>query len=109
MTFLLASERVKYAIPRDYVLPFSTFFRKLSKRKMAVNTAWLVYFISVAPTCTPIGLIVAFFEITEISTITKKPSYLFPIIVRYPAGRKAFVPAKWNLSRFLPPLAAIAS
>jgi amino acid transporter len=45
---LLSAQRVTHAISRDYILPFSAFFRKLSKRKMAVNAAWLVSFISVA-------------------------------------------------------------
>jgi hypothetical protein len=58
-------------------------------------------FISVAITCAVIGPIVAFSAITAIAAIATNPSYLFPIIVQYTAGRKAFVPAKWNLSRFL--------
>lgn len=90
---LLSAQRVTYAIPRYHVLPFSAFFRKLSKRGMAVNAAWLVYVISVAITCAVIGSTVAF------SAITATASYLFPIVTRHTSGHKAFVPAKWNLGR----------
>lgn len=98
---LLSVQRVTYAISRDHVLPFSTFFRKLSKHKMVVNAAWLVYVISVAITCAAIGSTVAFSAITATPTIATNASYLFPIVsylflivARHTAGRKTFVPAK---------------
>lgn len=69
-------------ISRDHVLPFCTFFRKLSKRKIAVNAAWLVYFISVAITYAVIGSTVAFSAITATATIATNASYLFPIVAR---------------------------
>jgi amino acid transporter len=76
---LLSAQRVTYAISRDHVLPFSSFFRKLSKRKMAVNAAWLVYFISVAITCAVIGSTVAFSAVTATATIATNASYVFPL------------------------------
>jgi amino acid transporter len=108
---LLSAQRVTYAISRDHVLPFSTFFRKLSKRKMAVNAAWLIYFISVAITCAVTCSIVAFSAITATATIATNASYLFlfPIAARHTTDRKTFVPAKWNLGRFLLLLAVVAS
>jgi hypothetical protein len=106
---LLSVQRVTYAISRDHVLPFYTFFRKLSKRKIAVNAAWLVYFISVAITYDVIGSVVAFSAITATVTIATNASYLLPIVARHTAGRKTFVPAKWNLGRFLLPFAVVAS
>jgi amino acid transporter len=106
---LLSAQRVTYAISRDHVLPFSSFFRKLSKRKMAVNAALLVYFISVAITCAVIGSTVAFSAITATATIATNASYLFPIVARHTVGRKTFVPAKWNLGRFSLPLAVVSS
>lgn len=105
----LSAQRVTYAISRDHVLPYSSFFRKLSKRKMAVNAAILVYAISVIVTTAVIGSTVAFSAITATATITTNVSYLIPIVARHTAGRKSFVPAKWNLGRYSLPMAVIAS
>jgi hypothetical protein len=52
---LLSTQCATYATSRDHVLPFGAFFRGFSKRKMAVNTVWLNYFILVAITCAVIG------------------------------------------------------
>ncbi|KIW91483.1 uncharacterized protein Z519_07449 [Cladophialophora bantiana CBS 173.52] len=105
----MSAQRVTYAISRDGVLPFSFFFRKLSKRKMAVNAALLVFVMSVAITTAVIGSAVAFSAITATATIATNFSYLIPIIARQTVGRKSFVPAKWNLGRFSAPLAIVAS
>jgi amino acid transporter len=104
----LSAQRVTYAISRDHVLPFSSVFRKLSKRKMAVNAAILVYVISVIVTTAVIGSTVAFSAITATATIATNVSYLIPIVARHTAGRKSFVPAKWNLGRWSLPMAVIA-
>ncbi|KAK5449690.1 hypothetical protein LTS15_008765 [Exophiala xenobiotica] len=105
----MSAQRVTYAISRDHVLPFSSFFRKLSKRKMAVNAALLVCGISIVVTTAVIGSTVAFSAITATATIATNLSYLFPIVARQTVGRKTFVPAKWNLGKFSAPLAAIAT
>ena len=105
----LSAQRVTYAISRDGVLPFSSFFRKLSKRKMAVNAALLVFVMSCAITTAVIGSVVAFSAITATATIATNASYLIPIIARHTVGRKSFVPAKWNLGKFSLPLAIIAT
>ncbi len=105
----MSAQRVTYAISRDHVLPFSSFFRKLSSRKMAVNAALLVCAISIAVTTAVIGSTVAFSAITATATIATNLSYLFPIIARQTIGRKTFVPAKWNLGKFSAPLATVAS
>ncbi|KIV86958.1 hypothetical protein PV11_02532 [Exophiala sideris] len=105
----MSAQRVTYAISRDHVLPFSSFFRKLSKRKMPVNAALLVCAVSIAVTTAVIGSSVAFSAITATATISTNFSYLFPIIARQTIGRKTFVPAKWNLGKFSAPLATIAS
>jgi amino acid transporter len=105
----MSAQRVTYAISRDHVLPFSSFFRKLSSRKMAVNAAFLVCGISIAVTTAVIGSTVAFSAITATATIATNLSYLFPIVARQTIGRKTFVPAKWNLGKFSAPLATIAS
>ncbi|KAI1615021.1 amino acid or gaba permease [Exophiala viscosa] len=105
----MSAQRVTYAISRDHVLPFSSFFRKLSKRKMPVNAALLVCGVSIAVTTAVIGSTVAFSAITATATISTNFSYLFPIIARQTIGRKTFVPAKWNLGKFSAPLATIAS
>jgi amino acid transporter len=60
----MSAQRVTYAISRDGVLPFSFLFRKLSKRKMAVNAALLVFVMSCAITTAVIGSVVAFSAIT---------------------------------------------
>jgi hypothetical protein len=86
---LLSAQRVTYAISRGHVLPFSSFFCKLSERKMAVNAAWLVYFISVAITCAVIGSTVAFSAATATATIATNASYVFPIVARH-GGPKDF-------------------
>ena len=105
----MSAQRVTYAISRDGVLPFSKFFRKLSRRKMAVNAGLLVFFMSCAITTAVIGSVVAFSAITATATIATNVSYLIPIIARQTVGRKSFVPAKWNLGKFSLPLAIIAS
>ena len=105
----LSAQRVTYAISRDHVLPFSSFFRKLSKRKMAVNAGLLVSAISILVTLSVIGSTVAFSAITATATIATNFSYLFPIIARQTVGKKSFVPAKWNLGKFTAPIAAVAS
>ncbi len=105
----MSAQRVTYAISRDGVLPFSSFFRKLSKRKMAVNAALLVFVMSCAITTAVIGSAVAFSAITATATIATNVSYLIPIIARQTVGRKSFVPAKWNLGKFSLPLAIIAT
>ena len=105
----MSAQRVTYAISRDGVLPFSSFFRKLSKRKMAVNAALLVFVMSCAITTAVIGSAVAFSAITATATIATNVSYLIPIIARQTVGRKSFVPAKWNLGKFSLPLAIVAT
>ena len=105
----LSAQRVTYAISRDHVLPFSSFFRKLSSRKMPVNAALLVYAISVAVTTAVIGSTVAFSAITATATIATNASYLFPIVARQTVARHSFVPAKWNLGKLSTPLAATAT
>lgn len=44
----LSAQRVTFAISRDGVLPFSSFFRKLNKNKIPVNAAYLVMGMSVS-------------------------------------------------------------
>jgi amino acid transporter len=105
----MSAQRVTYAISRDGVLPFGSFFRKLSKRKMAVNAALLVFVMSCAITTAVIGSVVAFSAITATATIATNVSYLIPIIARQTVGRKTFVPAKWNLGRWSLPLSIIAT
>ncbi|OCT50865.1 Thiamine transporter thi9 [Cladophialophora carrionii] len=105
----MSAQRVTYAISRDGVLPFSFIFKKLSKRKMAVNAGLLVFVMSCAITTAVIGSAVAFSAITATATIATNVSYLIPIIARQTVGRKSFVPAKWNLGRFSLPLAIVAS
>lgn len=95
----MSAQRVTYAISRDHVLPFSSFFRKLSRRKMAVNAALLVYFISVAVTTAVIGSTVAFSAITATATIATNASYLFPIVARHTVGRNTF-----GKSSLIPPI-----
>ena len=106
---VMSASRVTYAISRDHVLPFSPFFRRLSKRKMPVHAALLVYVVGVIVTCAVIGSYVAFSAITATATITTNLPYLFPIVARQTVGRKSFVPAKWNLGVFSVPLAIVAT
>jgi amino acid transporter len=106
---VMSAQRVTFAISRDQVLPFSSFWRKLSKRRMPVNAAILVYVIGVAVTCAVIGSTVAFSAITATATIATNASYLFPIVARQTVGRHSFIPAKWNLGKFSLPLAIIAT
>ena len=104
----MSAQRVTYAISRDGVLPFSSFFRKLSKHKMPINAAFLVFFMSCAITTAVIGSAVAFSAITATATIATNVSYLIPIVARHTVGRKTFVPAKWNLGKLSLPLAIIS-
>lgn len=105
----LSAQRVTYALARDHVLPFGSFFRKLSSRKMAVHAALLVAVLGIAITTAVIGSTVAFSAITATATICTNVSYLIPIVARQTVGRKTFVPAKWNLGKFSLPLAVIST
>lgn len=105
----LSAQRVTYAISRDGILPFGSFFKKLSKRKMAVNAGILVFVLSCAITTAVIGSEVAFSAITATATISTNVSYLIPIVARQTVGRKSFVPGKWNLGRYSTPCAIVAS
>ncbi|KAK0270052.1 hypothetical protein LTS00_017073 [Friedmanniomyces endolithicus] len=62
----MSAQRVTFAISRDGVLPFSKYFRKLSKNKIPVNAAFLVCGLSIAITCAVIGSSVAFSAIVSI-------------------------------------------
>lgn len=106
---IMSAQRVTYAISRDHVLPGSKYFRRLSSCRMAVNAALLVYAISVAVTTAVIGSTVAFSAITATATIATNTSYLFPMVARHTVGRKSFKPARWNLGKYSPYLAFIAS
>lgn len=95
---------------RDGLLPFSKYFRTLSKgNQMPVNSALLVYAIGVALTCAVIGSTVAFTALTATATIATNFSYLFPIAARQTVGRKTFEPATWNLGRYSALCALISS
>ncbi|KAF3770596.1 hypothetical protein M406DRAFT_245876, partial [Cryphonectria parasitica EP155] len=96
----MSAQRVTFAISRDDVLPFSKYFRKLSKNKVPVNAAYLVLFLSVAITCAVIGSTVAFSAITATATIATNVSYLFPIAARHTIGRHDFKPAGFNLGKW---------
>ena len=105
----MSAQRVTFAISRDGVLPFSSFFRRLNKNKIPVNAAFLVCGLSIAITCAVIGSVVAFSAITATATIAVNFSYLIPIVARHTVGRKTFKPAKWNLGRFTIPIGIVSS
>lgn len=117
-----------FAISRDNVLPFSSYFRHLSKNKIPVNAAILVYLISVAITTAVIGSVMAFTAITATyvtilmpvyclndmswtlrATIATNFSYLIPIVARHTIGRNTFESAAWNLGRSSPFLGLLAA
>ncbi|KAH8902832.1 amino acid or gaba permease [Coniochaeta sp. PMI_546] len=104
----MSAQRVTFAISRDGVLPFSRYFRRLSKNKIPVNAAYLVCALSIIITLAVIGSNVAFSAITATAAIATNFSYLIPITARYTVGRKNFKPAKWNLGRYSPILGTIA-
>ncbi|OIW22820.1 amino acid or gaba permease [Coniochaeta ligniaria NRRL 30616] len=104
----MSAQRVTFAISRDGVLPFSSYFRQLSKNKIPVHAAYLVCALSIVITLAVIGSSVAFSAITATATIATNFSYLIPITARYTVGRKNFQPAKWNLGRFSPIFGTIA-
>lgn len=104
----MSAQRVTFAISRDGVLPFSGYFRRLSKNKIPVNAAYLVCALSIIITLAVIGSNVAFSAITATAAIATNFSYLIPITARYTVGRKNFKPAKWNLGRYSPILGTIA-
>ena len=60
----MSAQRVTFAISRDGVLPFSKYFRQLSKNKIPVNAAFLVCGLSIAITTAVLGSTVAFSAIT---------------------------------------------
>lgn len=96
----MSAQRVTFAISRDGVLPFSRYFRKLSKNRIPVHAAFLVFFLSIAITCAVIGSVVAFSAITATATIVTNFSYLIPIAARHTIGRRDFQPAHFNLGRY---------
>lgn len=112
----LSAQRVTFAISRDGVLPFSKYFRQLSRNKIPVNAAFLVCGLSIAITTAVIGSVVAFSAITATVSTRRSPdrtdgnadvesqatiatnfSYLIPIFARHTVGRNRFKPAEWNL------------
>ncbi|KAL1880073.1 hypothetical protein Daus18300_001436 [Diaporthe australafricana] len=96
----MSAQRVTFAISRDGVLPFSRYFRKLSKNRLPVHSALLVFFLSLAITCAVIGSTVAFTAITATATIVTNFSYLIPIAARHTIGKRDFQPARFNLGRY---------
>lgn len=76
---------------------------------MPLHAAYFVAAFSIAISTAAIGSSVAFGAITATSTIAVNFSYLFPIIARQTVGAKVFIPAKWNLGKFSPIIAAISS
>ncbi|KAJ2970844.1 hypothetical protein NQ176_g7987 [Zarea fungicola] len=106
----MSAQRVTYAISRDNVLPFSKYFRQLtSTHRMPLHAAYFVAAFSIAISTAAIGSSVALGAITATSTIAVNFSYLFPIIARQTVGAKVFIPAKWNLGKISPIIAAISS
>jgi amino acid transporter len=107
----LSAQRVTYAISRDGMLPFSSFFGKVStKNHMPVNAAYLVVAMSIIITLPIIGSVVAFSAITATATISTNFSYLFPIIARHTIGRAKFasLESRWSLGRLSQPIAVIS-
>lgn len=104
----MSAQRVTFAISRDGVLPFSKYFRQLSKNRIPVHAAYLVCALSIIITLAVIGSTVAFSAITATAVVATNTSYLIPIVARYTVGRKDFKPAKWNLGRWSPFLGLIA-
>lgn len=96
----MSAQRVTFAISRDGVLPFSRYFRQLSRARIPVHAALLVFVLSVAITCAVIGSTVAFTAITATATIVTNVSYLIPIAARHTIGRRDFQPARFNLGRY---------
>lgn len=96
----MSAQRVTFAISRDGVLPFSRYFRQLSRTRIPVHAALLVFVLSVAITCAVIGSTVAFTAITATATIVTNVSYLIPIAARHTIGRRDFQPARFNLGRY---------
>lgn len=96
----MSAQRVTFAISRDGVLPFSRYFRQLSRARIPVHAALLVFVLSVAITCAVIGSTVAFTAITATATIVTNVSYLIPIAARHTIGRHDFQPARFNLGRY---------
>jgi amino acid transporter len=95
---LLSAQRATYAISRDHILPFNAFFCKLSKRKMAVSAAWLIYFISVAIICAVIGSTVTFSAITATATIAHKHKLPLPHRHAPPRMPGNASSARWELA-----------
>lgn len=107
---ILSCQRITYAASRDGILPGSRWWAHVNpSNRLPVNAALLIAALSIALNAAVIGSEVAFGALTATATIATSVSYVIPIIARQTVGRQFFEPAAWNLGRFSPFVAGVAS
>ena len=103
MACVAASSRMVYAFSRDGAVPGHSLWRRLNKNK---TPTWAVLFVVVLALIITIpalfgnsvGIPVAFFAVTSITTIGLYLAYIIPVFLRWRMG-DSFEPGVWNLGK----------
>lgn len=95
---------------RDGVFPFSAHLRWIFKlTKTPIVNVFFVFILDSLLLLLQLASTTAFSNIISISVLGFQISYLMPIFFRCTVARRTFVPGKFNLGRFGPPIAIISS
>jgi len=101
MGCVAAASRMVFAFSRDGAVPGHSLWRRLNKHR---TPTWAVFFVVVFALIVTVpalfgnslGVPVAFFAVTSITTISLYIAYILPVFLRFRLGRK-FEPGVWNL------------
>ncbi|MGX1668586.1 amino acid permease [Streptomyces sp. NPDC055400] len=101
---LASTSRMVFAFSRDGALPFSTTWRRLSRRtKTPVPAVWLAVAVPFVLALPSLYSTTAYSAITSINVIGITPAYAIPVYLRLRAGRR-FVRGPWHLGRWSKPI-----
>ncbi|MEU6352889.1 amino acid permease [Streptomyces sp. NPDC047072] len=97
---LASASRMVFAFSRDGALPFSTTWRRLSRRTQTpVAAVWLSVAVPFVLALPSLYSTTAYTAITSINVIGITPAYAIPIYLRI-KNRHLFRPGPWNLGRW---------
>lgn len=97
---LASASRMVFAFSRDGALPFSSMWRRLSRRTQTpVAAVWLSVAVPFVLALPSLYSTTAYTAITSINVIGITPAYAIPIYLRV-KNRHLFRPGPWNLGRW---------
>ncbi|MFF1452135.1 amino acid permease [Streptomyces sp. NPDC058274] len=103
-----AASRMVYAFSRDGALPFSSTWRRVSRRtRTPVPAVWLSVGAALVLALPSLYSPTAYAAVTAINVIGITPAYAIPVYLRLRAG-KNFRPGPWHLGRWSRPLGIIS-